>query len=166
MSKNIIRNGAVILLLILCFVGCRGKRTPKEIIVSDIETLETQEYGNLRKDNQGKVLIVNVFATWCPPCETETPDFVKVYNELGGGSFELIALSIDKRKSDIISFVNFYGIRYPVYQIKSDLQHRLRADKIPTTLIYLPDGSFYTSVLGAVSEEYLTNIINKLKEKQ
>ena len=166
MNGKILKKGVVVLLLLFCVAGCKEKRVPAEIIISDVTTLDIAEYEKLKKDNMGKVLVINVFATWCPPCETETPDFVKVYNELGGDSFELIALSIDTRKRDIISFVNFYGMRYPVYQIKPDLQRRLYADKIPTTLIYRPDGSFYTSVLGAVSGEDLIYVVNTLKEEQ
>ncbi len=166
MNRNTLKKGAVIALLVLCITGCREKRVPAETVVSDVPALAASEYDKLKKDNLGKVLVVNVFATWCPPCEEETPGFVKVYDELGGDSFELVALSIDSRKADIISFVNFYGMRYPVYQIKGDLQRRLYADKIPTTLIYRPDGRLYTSVLGAISEENLAGIVNTLKEEQ
>ena len=164
MYPNTLRKVLFILLLTVFIAGCREKQAPAEVIITDVAVLEASEYDNLKRANLGKTLVVNVFATWCPPCEVETPGFVRVYNELGGDSFELIALSIDARKSAIISFVNFYGIRYPVYQIKRDLQRRLYADKVPTTIIYRPDGALYRTFLGAINEEYLIQIINSLKD--
>jgi thiol-disulfide isomerase/thioredoxin len=44
---------------------------------------------------KGKVLVVNFWATWCPPCRKEIPDFVEAYKELKGEGLEILGLSVD-----------------------------------------------------------------------
>jgi thiol-disulfide isomerase/thioredoxin len=111
------------------------------------------------------VLVVNVFASWCPPCVAETPGFVKLYSEDGGENFELVGLSIDSSQKDLDRFLARHKVNYPTYVIDGKLQRRLFADKVPTTLIYYPNGEYYTTVFGAVSRVALLDLVERAQKK-
>jgi cytochrome c biogenesis protein CcmG/thiol:disulfide interchange protein DsbE len=64
-------------------------------------------------DFKGKVIILDFFATWCPPCKQEIPDFIRLQNEYGDKGFTMIGISLS-RMSDMQSFARDFGINYPV----------------------------------------------------
>ncbi|MEJ2033965.1 MAG: TlpA disulfide reductase family protein [Deltaproteobacteria bacterium] len=64
---------------------------------------------------QGQVLLINFFATWCPPCRQEIPGFIKLQKEFGPKGFSVIGISVDQGGSAIVKrFVDKIGINYPV----------------------------------------------------
>jgi len=64
-------------------------------------------------DYKGRVIILDFFATWCPPCKKEIPDFVELQKEYGGGAFTVIGISLS-RMSDTKKLARNLGINYPV----------------------------------------------------
>ncbi|MDR2884596.1 MAG: TlpA family protein disulfide reductase [Deferribacteraceae bacterium] len=146
----------LIALTFLTFGACK-----KEPVVSSSEIVTLNSVDQLKVDNKGKVLILNVFATWCPPCEEETPALVRFYNE-NKLPVELIGLSIDTDLAAVVKFREDYKITYPIYHIPDSVRYKLMANKVPTTLIYAPDGSFYTVLMGAIDETILENIVKEL----
>lgn len=64
-------------------------------------------------DFKGKVIILDFFATWCPPCKQEIPDFIRLQNEYGDKGFTMIGISLS-RMSDMQAFARDFGINYPV----------------------------------------------------
>jgi thiol-disulfide isomerase/thioredoxin len=66
-------------------------------------------------DYKGKVLFLNFWATWCPPCRAEIPDFIEAYAEQKANGLEIVGISLDtKGKETVVSFVEKYRINYPV----------------------------------------------------
>jgi len=61
----------------------------------------------------GKVLLVNFWATWCPPCKREIPDFIKVREQLGSDNFEVIGIAIDNLDA-VSNFADSMDIPYPI----------------------------------------------------
>ena len=63
---------------------------------------------------RGKVVLLNIWATWCPPCRTEMPSLDRLQQQLGSENFEVVALSIDTRDQAVLAIRSFYesiGIR-------------------------------------------------------
>ncbi|MBD3669545.1 MAG: TlpA family protein disulfide reductase [Gammaproteobacteria bacterium] len=61
----------------------------------------------------GKVILLNFWASWCPPCREELPDFVRLYEDYKDKGFMVVGVGIDKRQ-DLVDFMNSMGVEYPV----------------------------------------------------
>lgn len=61
----------------------------------------------------GKVLVINFWATWCPPCRREIPDFIALQKNHGERGLQFIGIAIDSRQ-DVAAFAKEIGINYPV----------------------------------------------------
>lgn len=71
--------------------------------------------GKLRNINEwdGKVLLVNFWASWCPPCVREIPDFVRLHETYQDKGFVIIGIALDE-KQDVIDFIEPIGVEYPI----------------------------------------------------
>lgn len=65
-------------------------------------------------DLRGQVVLVNFWATWCKPCEDEMPAMERLYGQLHGRGFELVAISVDEIPADVEPFVARMGLSFPV----------------------------------------------------
>ncbi len=106
--------------------------------------------GNRRSfsDFENKVVFMNFWATWCPPCIAEMPDINDLYQsmEKDGIAFVLISLDDDFEKAKI--FVKKKGFDFPIYQLASPLPKVYESTAIPTTYILSPEGEVVVSKSG------------------
>lgn len=137
----------------LALSGCGKKKEEPyaEPVITDLEVMDAAGYDKLKEKYKGKLMIINFFASWCPPCKEETPDFVSVYEDFKDKNFVIVGLSIDDSKEDAIDFVNRYRITYPVYLASPALQRRYNVSKIPTSFIYNGDGQLANIAEGIIS---------------
>lgn len=63
-------------------------------------------------DTRGKVRYIDFWASWCPPCRVSIPLIIDLQEELGGESFEVIAINIDERVEDALRFSEGYAMNY------------------------------------------------------
>ncbi len=66
------------------------------------------------KDYRGQVVMVNFWATWCPPCRSEMPDMEQVYQEKKQDGFTVLAVNIQEARDPIALFVNRFGLTFPI----------------------------------------------------
>lgn len=71
--------------------------------------------GTLHDVNEwnGKVLVVNFWATWCPPCREEMPDFMELQAKYGAQGLQFVGIALDG-KQEVIAFVKEMGVDYPI----------------------------------------------------
>jgi thiol-disulfide isomerase/thioredoxin len=119
-------------------------------------------------DFVGKPVVLNFWASWCPPCRSEMPDFDKVYGEVKSDVvFMMVDLSDGKRETQASGqrYVNSKGFTMPVY-FDNDQQaaNAYGISSIPTTFLIKPDGSIVDKYSGAINMETLRNAISILLE--
>jgi peroxiredoxin len=65
-------------------------------------------------DLEGRVVLVNFWATWCEPCESEMPAMERLYRALEKDEFELVAVSIDAERGAVVAFQEQYRLSFPI----------------------------------------------------
>lgn len=98
----------------------------------------------------GTPLVVNVWATWCPPCRTEMPSLQRLSELLGPGGIRVVALSMDTDHNLVREFVLKYGISLPVgiASAPDRANAALGASALPLTLYVAADGRIVGRHLG------------------
>jgi thiol-disulfide isomerase/thioredoxin len=89
-------------------------------------------------DFRGKVVLLNVWATWCPPCRKEMPSLDRLQARLGSDDFEVVALSVDRGGVELVRrFYNANGIQHLAIEVDSsaEAQGELGITGLPTTLL-------------------------------
>jgi thiol-disulfide isomerase/thioredoxin len=116
-------------------------------------------------DLQGKVLVIDFWATWCDPCLSEIPKYNRIADEYKGKNVEIIGVAVESKREDIVAKVKDMGIKYPIL---------VGNDKIvdnfggivgwPTTFIITKDRKIYGKYIGATAnkEQRLKSDIDKL----
>ena len=105
---------------------------------------------SFKKHYQGKVVLVNLWATWCIPCRAEMPAMERLYKELGPRGFRILAISIDETgPKDVQDFVNELGITFEVLHDRSaDIQRVYQTTGVPESFLLDKDGVIVKKVIG------------------
>lgn len=93
------------------------------------------------KNYRGKAVMLNFWATWCPPCRGEMPSMEVLWNKSKDKKFVILAVSVDQKKtSDVVKFIKENEYTFPVFHdISGELSEMFLVRSIPTT--YLLDGN-------------------------
>jgi len=99
---------------------------------------------------RGKVVFLNFWATWCPPCREEMPSMESLYQRLKGRDFEMLAVSIDTKGADRVqSFVATYVLTFPVLLDPNKKIYRLYGlTGVPETFIIGKNGDIILKIIG------------------
>jgi len=119
---------------------------------------------------RGKAVILNIWATWCPPCRIEIPDFIKLQNKYRDQGLEIVGVSIDPidqrggGASAVGPFMQQYGINYTVWTINniSALGQFPMGNGIPTTYVLDRNGRTVKTYVGFRSISVFENDIKQL----
>lgn len=115
-------------------------------------------------DYAGKVILLNVWATWCPPCKEEMPSMERLYRyfQERGSDFEILAVSIDKAQGqadangneggDLVAFVEEFDLTFTILHNPSgDIQRIYQTTGVPESFIIARDGTIYHRLAGAAN---------------
>ena len=89
---------------------------------------------------KGKVVFVNLWASWCPPCRAEMPGIEALYKKVDHTKVAFVMLSLDDDAAKAQKFVRAQGYTFPVYLRTGDLPAPFNSNSIPSTVILGPDG--------------------------
>ena len=93
------------------------------------------------KDLKGKVVLVNFWATWCPPCRKEMPDLEALYNRYKDQGFVILALSEDEETNKVAPFIAEHKISYPILLDPGQKVNNLfQVEGIPKSFVYNREG--------------------------
>lgn len=119
-------------------------------------------------DYQGKKVILNFWATWCPPCRAEMPDMQKYYEEQAEGEgVEILAVNLttaDKGMDAINAFMEEFGLTFPVpMDTEGDIGELYQAASIPTSYMIDTEGRVQNKIVGPMNEEMMQDFIANMK---
>ena len=114
-------------------------------------------------DFAGNIIVLNFWATWCPPCKAEIPDFVEVYNAYKDKGVSFIGVSVDEDFDALKNFVSDNQINYVIVNDpNSAVSNYWGINAIPTTFFLDEEGKVLDSVVGQVPKENLISVIENL----
>ena len=101
-------------------------------------------------DYKGKVVFVNIWATWCPPCRKEMPSMEKLYQQLKGEDFEILAISVDTLGANVVGpFMKEYGLSFPaLLDTRGTTQNLYGTTGLPESFIIGRKGVIEKIVIG------------------
>jgi thiol-disulfide isomerase/thioredoxin len=113
---------------------------------------------------KGKVVIIDFWATWCPPCRKGIPDFVEMQNEYGNDNFIVLGINMDQGDLSVVTkFAEEYDINYPVLYFTPEVAMAYGGIRsIPTTFIVDKEGYVRHGMRGYHPKDYFQRIINSL----
>lgn len=163
-SKIVIRNFVLAILLLFTTVSIHAERpwyaaklenlgfyiyqTPvkqKDFVVDSLSG------GSFKRSSlQGKIVLLNFWATWCPPCREEIPSIQNLAKTLKGKNFEVMAISVGESKTTVANFVKEKKIEFPIYlDPKRNLSPVYASRGIPTTYVLDKNGDFIAVIIGS-----------------
>ncbi|HEV2130266.1 MAG TPA: TlpA disulfide reductase family protein [Longimicrobiaceae bacterium] len=165
--------GALLLLALLLFLGwqARERFLPVEVgtsapdfIARDLDGAPVS-LGELR----GQVVLLNVWATWCPPCVEEMPSMQRLHERLGPEGLRVVAVSIDAAAGErdafgrpggnVRTFAEEFGITFDIWRDPSgDIQRTYRTTGVPESFVINRDGVIIKKVIGATEWDAETNV--------
>jgi peroxiredoxin len=105
-------------------------------------------------DFKGKVVILNFWATWCPPCKEEIPGFVELQKKYGGQGLAVVGVSLDEhRLSKVRRFIEETEINYQIVLGNVMMMQNFGGSGLPTTFVIDRSGKIVAKHVGFTSKE-------------
>jgi thiol-disulfide isomerase/thioredoxin len=139
--------------------------TPVPPLVLDAELKQANGSPIRLSDYSGKVVLVNLWATWCGPCRMETPELVKLHKEFQDRGVEMVALSTENPEASaesVRAFMKEFNVDYHVGWAPTDVALALMQGRtsIPQNFVITRDGHISARFIG-----YSPDVIVKMKQK-
>lgn len=120
------------------------KKLAPDFVLKDIDGNE-HRLSNYR----GKVVLVNFWATWCPPCRDEMPSMDRAYKKFKKAGMVILAIDIGEDEDDIFKFTADYPVSFPLLMDKdSSVIRQWAVTALPTTYIVDPAGRLFYRAVG------------------
>ena len=128
-----------------------GTRAPDYTItnVRTGDSVSVREY-------RGRVILLNLWATWCPPCEQEMPSMERLYQEMGPQGLEVVAISIDQLAPDAVrQWTEERGLSFTVLHDRTGrIQQVYQTTGMPESFVVDREGVIVKKVIGATEWDH------------
>lgn len=113
---------------------------------------------------RGKVIFMNIWATWCPPCIAEMPGINKLYKDVDKENIAFIMLSVDQDFQKAIDYNNRKGYDFEIYEATGGMPQMYNSQSIPTTYVIDAEGNLVLTHMGM--GDYNTKDFKEFLEEQ
>lgn len=116
---------------------------------------------------KGKVIFLNFWATWCPPCKKEMPDIENIYKEYGENKKDVVILGVNSEKeNEVKKFLKDKGYTFPtVIDENSEVMRKYFIQAFPTSFVIDKEGNVYGYVMGGLTKEQIRQVIEEVLKK-
>ncbi len=117
------------------------------------------------KDYRGRWVIINYWATWCPPCLEEVPDLVSAYDEYKNQNLMIIGIAFEYPSAQAVAkFVDDMLISYPIVLGNNKIASQIgEASILPSSYIYNPQGKLVQIKHGIINKAFVENLLKPSK---
>jgi thiol-disulfide isomerase/thioredoxin len=130
------------------FVSTRASAEPLDFTVRDLAGKAVR-----LRDWRGHPVIVDFWATWCPPCRKEIPELNEIYRRYQTEGLIVLGVSMDEVQGDgrkvVEPFIEEFKIAYPIAMGDKALVEKLELSSVPTALFVARDGRLFSRIEGA-----------------
>jgi peroxiredoxin len=118
-------------------------------------------------DYRGQVVLVNLWATWCPPCKEEMPALESFYRKHKQDGFVIVAINDGDPEADVIQFVKAYGLTFPIWLDPTYIatEQAFKTLSLPSSFVIDRNGTVVLRWVGGIDlktlEKYVSPIIEE-----
>lgn len=166
--KNWQQIAGVLLILALAVVACGGpgEAVPQGINQGNLArdfTLTSLDGSEVSlSDFEDSVVLVNFWATWCPPCRAEIPDLEEAYRAYQDDGFVVLGINVEESHKVVEPFVDSMGMTYPVLlDERGQVMQEYRARGLPMSLLVDRDGVIQQRHMGTLTADQLESYLDK-----
>ena len=130
---------------------------------ADFLITDTQGVSHSLDAHRGKWVLVNFWATWCPPCLDEIPEFSALYNDRKNRDLTVIGIAVDYDDAkQVLQFAKKLNLNYPLVMGDDDVTKQFaRVSALPVSILYDPKGRQVLRRMGTLSRAELEKLIGK-----
>jgi len=128
-------------------------QTHKKLVAGDsvIDFSLPDLQGKMKELPKGQAMLVNFWATWCPPCRQETPDLIKLYQTYHPQGLQIVAVSVDRDSKQLKDFANEFHLPFDVrHDADSKVSSQYDVFRYPETFLVDKHGVIQAHLIGAI----------------
>lgn len=130
------------------------------VCAADFELKDLSGKVHRLADYRGKWILVNFWATWCPPCLHEVPELISLHSAHKDRDLVVIGVALDSTRSSVVEFAARENISYPLVLGNYGMAEKMGGvDVLPTSYLYAPNGKQVASQAGEVTRESIESYI-------
>jgi len=134
----------------------------------DLTLLDTQGVSSSLVEYRGQVVLVNLWATWCPPCKEEMPALQSFYDKHRDQDFVVIAINDGDPTKDVLQFVKDYRLTFPVWLDPAYIatEQAFKTMNLPSSFVIDRNGTIRLQWVGGISRKMLDQYVSPLIMEQ
>lgn len=143
-------------------LGCALAADAQPFVFKDMQ-------GNAQRlnDYRGKWVLVNFWATWCPPCIDEVPDLVALHEAHKKTDLVVIGVALESTEKSVKAFVAKRNVTYPIVLGDYDMAEQVgQIEVLPTSYLYNPQGELVSYQEGILSRESVESYVKSKSTKK
>lgn len=170
MRKKIFILSSFLLLILLIYAGCSPSNNNNKSANIYLEKtwIETIDGDTIKLKNlTGKVVLLDFWATWCPPCRASIPFLVNMYNKYEKDGFIVIGVNVNENFEQMKGFIERENVTYFIGYMNKDLNNLFNITGIPTFVIFDKKGNLIKTQIGydpSLDEKIDSIIVEELKK--